>query len=74
MCESYASTYCNFPHRVKDGKPIQHECVIIPPKALAAEMAGNIELAIELMEAGKTHRHFGMPSLPMMRRGVKACV
>ena len=62
----YVTTYCNFAHDVKTGKPIEHECIIIPPKALAAEMAGDYEAAIDILEntrkAGK---------LRTMRRGVK---
>jgi hypothetical protein len=34
----YVTSFCNFPHRLKDGKPIRHECYIIPPKLLRAEM------------------------------------
>ena len=62
----YVTTYCNFAHDVKTGKPIEHECIIIPPKALAAEMAGDYEAAIDILDnarkAGK---------LRTMRRGMK---
>lgn len=47
----HCSTYCNFWHRVRDGKPIEHECRIISPAALKAEMYGNYKLAIELMQS-----------------------
>jgi hypothetical protein len=33
----YVTTFCNFAHRMKDGKPIDHECYIIPPALLRAE-------------------------------------
>lgn len=46
----YVTTYCNFPHRIKDGRPIGHECHVIPPAALKAEMEGDIEKAIEIMQ------------------------
>lgn len=46
----YVSTYCNFAHSIEDGEPLDHECVCIPPEALEAEMAGDYERAIELME------------------------
>lgn len=59
---AYVTTYCNKAHRVKDGKPIAHECRIIPPKALQAEMAGDIDTAIEILQASPTR---------MMRRGVR---
>lgn len=63
---SYISTYCNFGHDVKTGKPIDHECVIIPPKALAAEMAGDYERAIEIMQNART-----AGTLRVMRRGMR---
>jgi hypothetical protein len=59
---AYVSTYCNFAHRCKDGKPIQHECRIIPPKALEAEMNDDISLAIEILSTTPAR---------IMRRGVK---
>lgn len=55
----YCTTYCNFGHRLSDGKPLWHECYILPPKALAAEKAGNAEEATQLIELAKplkTHR------------------
>lgn len=36
----YCSTFCNFAHRLKDGKPIGHECYVIAPKLLAKERNG----------------------------------
>ena len=38
--KSYVTTFCNFPHRLKDGKPIEHNCYILDPKALQAEARG----------------------------------
>jgi len=69
---TYVTSYCNFPHRVRDGKPIEHECGIIPPAALAAEMAGDMQLAIELIQKGKTAWCYGERCLPHMVRGVAA--
>ena len=63
MSAYYVSTYCNFAHRVKDGKPIAHECRIIPPAALKAEMDGDCATAIEIMQKSPVR---------MMRRGVRA--
>ncbi len=60
--EIYCTTYCNKGHRVRDGKPVDHECRIIPPKALAAEMAGDYEGAILIMQTTPAR---------MMRRGVR---
>jgi hypothetical protein len=45
----YATTYCNQGNVVATGRPVAHECRTIPPAALQAEMAGDYELAIELM-------------------------
>lgn len=67
MSDIYTSTYCNFGHDVKTGKPIGHECVVIPPKALAAEIAGNYDRAIELMEAARK-----AGKLRIMRRGMRS--
>ncbi len=59
---AYCTTYCNRAHRMSDGKPIAHECRIIPPKALAAERQGDYEAAIEIMRATPVRT---------MRRGVR---
>lgn len=58
----YVSSHCNFAHRLGDGKPIEHECRIIPTRALTAEINGEIEKAIEIMVA--------TPAV-IMRRGVR---
>lgn len=34
----YMTTFCNFAHSLKTGIPIGHECYIIPPELLKAEM------------------------------------
>lgn len=33
----YCTSFCNRNHRLTDGKPIDHECYIIPPRLLIAE-------------------------------------
>lgn len=58
----YCTTYCNFGHRMRDGRPVQHECRIIPPAALRAERAGDFALAQRLLKETPPR---------MMRRGVK---
>jgi hypothetical protein len=45
----YVSTYCNFPHSKKTGRPIGHECRIIPPSALKAEMEDDFPKAIDIL-------------------------
>jgi hypothetical protein len=59
----YTTTYCNRGHRLSDGKPVAHECHVLPPKALAAERSGDYALATRLIEAAKPLRR--------MLRGVK---
>jgi len=63
--EIYCSSYCNFGHRVRDGKPVEHECRIIPPQALQAEMDGDYETAQMILQR---------TPVKMMRRGVKGNV
>ena len=46
----YATTYCNKGHYVDTGKPVGHECITIPPAALRAEMEGDYDKAIEIMQ------------------------
>jgi hypothetical protein len=38
MKDFYVTTFCNFAHDLKTGRPISHECYIIPPKLLKLEM------------------------------------
>lgn len=52
----YVSTYCNSPHRLTDGKPIEHECRIIPPAALKAEMEDDFHKAIQIMREDRPIR------------------
>lgn len=47
----YVTTFCNHAHRLADGKPIGHECYVLPTAALHAERAGKIGVAVE--ELGK---------------------
>jgi len=54
----YCSTYCNFGHIVSTGKPVAHECRIIPPTALKAEMAGDFKTAIKILQ--DTHKKRGV--------------
>jgi len=50
----YVTTYCNFAHDLETGDPIDHECRNIPPEALEAEMDGDFERAIAILE-GRCH-------------------
>ena len=33
----YVTTFCNFPHDLRDGVPWNHECYVIPPRLLELE-------------------------------------
>ena len=37
MRQFYVTSFCNFAHATKSGRPIGHECYIIPPALLVAE-------------------------------------
>ena len=54
MSDFYVTTYCNKPHRLKDGMPIDHECRVIPPEALQLEMKGEYTEAIAVMSGKPT--------------------
>lgn len=49
----YCTSYCNSGHDLETGKPIDHECRVIPPKALMLERQGKYEEAIEVMDDRK---------------------
>lgn len=59
--EFFRTTYCNQPHRLSDGKPINHECHVLPTPALHAEKAGDVSTAVELLAAWKKRKkHVGV--------------
>ena len=39
---SYVTTFCNWPHRLSDGKPIGHNCYVLDPVKLRLEAEGRI--------------------------------
>lgn len=51
----YVTTYCNRYHGA-DGKPLDHECFVLPRGAIAAERAGHYQQAIDLIDAAKPLR------------------
>ena len=61
--KTYVSSYCHCAHRMCDGKPIEHKCRIIPPRALLAERSGDFDEAQRIMS---------LTPVRTMRRGVKA--
>lgn len=49
MRNVYCTTYCNHGHEVDTGKPVDHDCYVLPPEALAAEIRGDFEEAIRIL-------------------------
>lgn len=45
----YCTSYCNQGHDLDTGKPVGHECRVIPPRALQLEREGDVEGAIAAM-------------------------
>lgn len=59
----YVTTFCNKAHRLEDGKPIDHECYVLPTAALHAEKEGKLGEAVELLGRWKRrHVHKGLRS------------
>lgn len=52
----YCTTYCNQSHTVDSGHPLNHECYILPPRALRLEMEGKFHEAIEAITHAKPLR------------------
>lgn len=49
----YVTTYCNKPHSEISGKPIGHECYVLPVEAIRLERAGDYDGAIAVIAAAK---------------------
>lgn len=56
MSNFYVTTYCNKAHRLADGKPIEHECHVLPPEVLHLEREGKIEEALAVLQQAKPLR------------------
>jgi hypothetical protein len=55
----YHTTYCNHGHSTRDGVPIGHACYVLPVALLEAEMAGDYDKAISVLNtwsSRKPHR------------------
>lgn len=55
------TSFCNFAHYVDTGRPIDHECYVIPPAALEAEINGDTDKAIVLMRTMNRNPVKGRP-------------
>lgn len=58
----YCTSFCNKGHRVRDGKPVGHECYVLNPEALAAEMDGDYEKCREIGMYKSDRPHPGLPT------------
>ncbi len=61
MSKFYVTTFCNFAHRLVDGKPLDHECFVLPTEALEAERKGdNTRAQFVLSNWKKRRQHNGI--------------
>ena len=61
MADIYCTSFCNHGHRMSDGKPVAHECYILPTEALHAERDGDNDRAQEILSRWKKRRiHHGV--------------
>lgn len=58
--KTYCTTYCNKAHRLSDGKPVRHECHVLPPKALALEVEGRFKEACDVLADARMPIHRGV--------------
>ena len=52
----YCTSFCNQGHRIRDGVPIDHECYVLPPAALAAERSGDVAKALDILDEQRPRR------------------
>lgn len=61
----YVTSYCNKPHSEQSGKPIEHECYVLPPEAIRLEKAGDTDAAVRLLQSSAPlRRHRGVMARP----------
>jgi hypothetical protein len=59
----YCTSFCNHGHRLEDGKPVKHECYVLPTEALHAEQRGDHARAKEVLSTWKKRKvHNGVYS------------
>lgn len=56
MSKIFQTSFCNRGHRLSDGKPVEHECYVLPTEALHAERDGDFERARAVLGAWKKRR------------------
>lgn len=64
----YLTSFCNRLHCMRTGRPIEHECFLLPPAALRAEREDQISKSVSILaEAraeGRLRRHRGIRFSP----------
>jgi hypothetical protein len=61
--KTHTPPFCNKPHRIDDGKPIKHECFVLPTEYLCSERAGDRDRAKEVLDSWKKRKpHKGLGS------------
>lgn len=49
----YLTSFCNKSHNLLTGRPLGHECYVLPPAAIQAEFEGNVDEAVEILAVSK---------------------
>lgn len=52
----FCTSFCNKAHRMADGKPVGHECYVLPTEALVAERAGDFQRSQSVLAGWKNRR------------------
>ena len=60
----YVTSYCNKPHFLADGRPVEHECYVLPAAALVAERDGDIAKATDIMGRWTNRREHAGVRMP----------
>lgn len=63
MPRTFVTSFCNFPHNLATGRPIEHECYVLPVAALLAEKHGRFD------DANRTLAAVNFKSKGMVRGG-----
>jgi len=46
---TFVTSFCNFPHNLATGRPVEHECYVLPVSALLAEKYGRFDDANRIL-------------------------
>lgn len=56
----YCTSFCNKAHVVSSGKPVGHQCYVLPPSAIRAEMSGSTGEANAIISTAGLPVHRGV--------------